>query len=268
MKKYYIFQNNQQKGPFSTEELRNMNISPDTLVWAEGMADWTQASQVNELSALFRMAPPPQPQSSGNTYQSQRDYSPRQNYQQPKKKSGGKVVGIIVSIIALIIVGLLVLYMTSPGEPKWHEYISTEGGFAINMPASVDKQNETVNTALGNMTIYTYIAEIHGGSFMVSYVDYPGEVMSQMDDRAIMLEAINGAMSTMGCTVNSNWNIDVGNYNGIRYEATGVLDGDNVESKGLYVIKGNRLYQIIILNKELKVSFDMVDKFLGTFRFV
>ena len=68
------------------------------------------------------------------------------------------------------------------------------------MPASVDKQSETVNTALGNMTIYTFVSEIHGGSFMVSYVDYPD--------------------------------------------------------------------QIIILNKELKVSFGMVDKFLGSFRFL
>jgi hypothetical protein len=270
MKKYYIYQNNQQQGPFSIEELRNMNISPGTHVWAEGMGEWTPASQVSELINLFRTAtPPPSSQTRTGPYQhGQKQYSRQQTYRQADKKSGGKTVGIVISVIAVIIVGILALYLFSPGEPEWHEFISIDGGFAINMPASVDKQSEIIKTAAGNMEIFTYTAEIYGGSFLVSYVDYPEEILTYMDDRQIMLAALDGAMSTMGCTVNSDWNVDVGGYSGIRFEAAGNLDGKNVESKGLYVLKYNRLYQIIILNEELKVSFDMVDTFLGSFRFV
>ncbi len=57
MKKYFIVENNQQTGPFSKDELRMKGISPSTLVWFEGMANWEQASALGELNDLF--APPP-----------------------------------------------------------------------------------------------------------------------------------------------------------------------------------------------------------------
>ena len=115
MKKYYIYQNNQQQGPFSTEELSNMNISPETLVWAEGMVDWTRTSLVNELNYLFRSPPPSNTRPGKESYQqSHQQYGRQQSYQQPKKKSVGKVVGIIVGIIAIIIVGILLIYLVSP----------------------------------------------------------------------------------------------------------------------------------------------------------
>jgi hypothetical protein len=51
--KYFIIKNNIQQGPFTLEELRLHNISSDTLVWTEGMAQWTPAWQVNELKHLL-----------------------------------------------------------------------------------------------------------------------------------------------------------------------------------------------------------------------
>lgn len=44
---------NQQCGPFSINELKAKNITPDTMVWCSGMADWTTANNVAELSVLF-----------------------------------------------------------------------------------------------------------------------------------------------------------------------------------------------------------------------
>ncbi|MDY4245252.1 MAG: DUF4339 domain-containing protein, partial [Porphyromonas sp.] len=53
MKQYYIIRNEQQAGPYTLEELAAMGITPDTIVWTEGMADWTPARQVSELASLF-----------------------------------------------------------------------------------------------------------------------------------------------------------------------------------------------------------------------
>ena len=61
MKKYFIVENNQQDGPFSKDELRMKGISPSTLVWFEGMANWEQASAISELNELFTTAAPPPP---------------------------------------------------------------------------------------------------------------------------------------------------------------------------------------------------------------
>lgn len=67
---YFILINNQQQGPYTLDELRSRNITSATLVWTEGMADWTPAWQVAELQTLFRngstgsaaTTPPPAPE--------------------------------------------------------------------------------------------------------------------------------------------------------------------------------------------------------------
>lgn len=53
MKQYYIIQNDQPAGPYTIEELAAMGITPDTIVWAEDIADWIPAYQVSELNSLF-----------------------------------------------------------------------------------------------------------------------------------------------------------------------------------------------------------------------
>lgn len=65
---YFILVDNQQQGPYTLEELRSRNVTSATLVWTEGMADWTPAWQVAELQPLFRSnseskatTPPPAP---------------------------------------------------------------------------------------------------------------------------------------------------------------------------------------------------------------
>ena len=65
---YFIIVNDQQQGPFTIDELKLRGIAPDTLVWAEGMPQWTPASQVDELKTIFQneadgstATPPPPP---------------------------------------------------------------------------------------------------------------------------------------------------------------------------------------------------------------
>lgn len=54
---YFIIRDNRQAGPYSISSLLNEGVEPDTLVWCEGLAGWTPAAQVPELSMLFGGAP-------------------------------------------------------------------------------------------------------------------------------------------------------------------------------------------------------------------
>ena len=47
--KYYIAVNGRHEGPYEVEQLKNLNITPDTYVWCEGMTDWKPASEVEEV---------------------------------------------------------------------------------------------------------------------------------------------------------------------------------------------------------------------------
>ena len=53
----YLAVDGTQAGPFTDEELvkliRNNLLSPETLVWRQGMAAWTPASQVPDVNKLF-----------------------------------------------------------------------------------------------------------------------------------------------------------------------------------------------------------------------
>jgi len=65
---YFVSINSQQSGPFDTAGLRqlisNGQLTRDSLVWKEGMANWAAAGIVTELAPLFPAGPPPLPTSS------------------------------------------------------------------------------------------------------------------------------------------------------------------------------------------------------------
>lgn len=61
MKQFFIIQNNQNFGPMPANQLVQYGLGPDSLVWAEGMANWTPANQVPELAQFLTPAPPAAP---------------------------------------------------------------------------------------------------------------------------------------------------------------------------------------------------------------
>ena len=62
---FHVVVNGQQIGPYDLNTLQQMagqqQLTKETLVWRQGMAGWTAAGQVNELSNLFGSVPPPVP---------------------------------------------------------------------------------------------------------------------------------------------------------------------------------------------------------------
>lgn len=49
---YFYVKNGVSEGPFSAEELMKL-ITPDTLIWTEGMTEWAPASEVATISDMF-----------------------------------------------------------------------------------------------------------------------------------------------------------------------------------------------------------------------
>ena len=64
-KSFFVAVNGQQQGPFDmgalSQRQQQGQLTRETLVWAQGMANWTPAGQVPDLAALFANAPPPLP---------------------------------------------------------------------------------------------------------------------------------------------------------------------------------------------------------------
>ncbi|MBQ9556832.1 MAG: DUF4339 domain-containing protein [Muribaculaceae bacterium] len=53
---FHLIKNGKQEGPFTVEELSQQGITPESEVWTPGMADWMQAGDVPELTAVLQRA--------------------------------------------------------------------------------------------------------------------------------------------------------------------------------------------------------------------
>ncbi len=50
---YFLIENGQQAGPFTLDQLNEKKITSESLVWAEGLTDWTPAWKVEELRPIL-----------------------------------------------------------------------------------------------------------------------------------------------------------------------------------------------------------------------
>ena len=155
MEFFIIDRNGQQAGPFSFDQLVQKGISPETLVWKQGMADWTPAWKVEDLRAVLEAIEANQSNQNDQkqegvqqdfqqeTYQQDYQKAQQEAYQQgfqqgaamhsnfqqqPKKKTSHfamkMVIGLIIFILALFAI-------TNPSADAHKEKVRTEASKAV-----------------------------------------------------------------------------------------------------------------------------------------
>ncbi len=134
---YFIIENGLQVGPFSAEILvKNKNITAETLVWADGFADWTPAWQVEELRIMLQantqvqQTPPPVPPYLNNA--NNQETEPKEE-EKKEKKPRWKVIAIVA--VAIIII----LAIANPSKDSHKDAIKKE------LTEAMDKINEREN---------------------------------------------------------------------------------------------------------------------------
>ena len=164
---YFIIDNNgQQAGPFSQDQLVQKAISPETLVWKQGMADWTPAWKVEELRTVLEAveanktnstnqqeSQEPQQQSSEQAQQQAYQKAQQEAYQQgfqqgaamnanfqqqPKQRKSHMAMKLIIGLIVFIIA---VFAVSNPGADAHKEKVRTEVGKAIEKATSTSDNN-------------------------------------------------------------------------------------------------------------------------------
>jgi hypothetical protein len=59
MKKYFYSDRQEKHGPFSLDELKQKDITNETLIWFEGLKDWTPAKDLDVIIPILKLKPPP-----------------------------------------------------------------------------------------------------------------------------------------------------------------------------------------------------------------
>lgn len=139
MEFFIIDHNGQQAGPFSFDQLVQKGISPETLVWKQGMADWTPAWKVEELRAVLEAIRANQQQAQQQDYQKAQQEAYQQGFQQgaamnsnfqqqPKKKTSHFAMKLVIGLIIFI---LAIFAVTNPGADAHKEKVRTEASKAL-----------------------------------------------------------------------------------------------------------------------------------------
>lgn len=160
MEFFIIDHNGQQAGPFSFDQLVQKGISPETLVWKQGMADWTPAWKVEDLKAVLEAIEANQsnqnaqkqegvqqgfPQGANQQQAQQQDYQKAQQeayqqgfqqgaamhsnfQQQPKKKTSHFAIKMVIGLIIFI---LAIFAVTNPSADAHKEKVRTEASKAV-----------------------------------------------------------------------------------------------------------------------------------------
>jgi hypothetical protein len=58
MKKYFYSNGQDKNGPVTLEHLKQTEITPNTLIWHEGLENWEKAECFEELRDIFELNPP------------------------------------------------------------------------------------------------------------------------------------------------------------------------------------------------------------------
>ena len=135
MEFFIIDRNGQQAGPFSLDQLVQKGISPETLVWKQGMADWTPAWKVEDLKAVLEAIRANQQQdyqkAQQEAYQQgfQQGAAMNSNFQQqPKKKTSHFAMKMVIGLIIFI---LAIFAITNPSADAHKEKVRTEASKAV-----------------------------------------------------------------------------------------------------------------------------------------
>ena len=146
---YFIVDNGQQAGPYTIDELVKRGLNSDTLVWAEGMTDWTPAWQVEELKNYLygQQTPPPPPTNPApqSAYvQPEYEPAPEPTPEKPKKKGKGCGTTMLWIGLAIILFAAILLGTTCPDRNKHQEVIQEN----ITSPLTGKVLNTLIKTAL------------------------------------------------------------------------------------------------------------------------
>lgn len=115
---YYVNANGQQVGPVSLESLAGAGLTPNTMVWTDGMSQWVTAGSVQQLSHLFGAVPPPPGGYHQQGYQNP-GYQ-QHGYQQPVGvRPNNNMTWAIISIFLCTIGGIVATIYASKVNDLW-----------------------------------------------------------------------------------------------------------------------------------------------------
>jgi hypothetical protein len=181
MKKYYLHNGTEQKGPFDIDDLKTKNLSKNTQVWYEGLSDWTTADKIEELKDLLKKATPPpfreKERQMPPTIQKAKSHQTNSSTTQKKKSKIGKVILIFVIVLTIVVGGLALINILNhsgggygTGSESYQEKVMTVEEIEQSQPTNFLEAAGTYNENIWGDKIIVH-GEITNSATVATYKD-------------------------------------------------------------------------------------------------
>lgn len=145
-------------------------------------------------------------------------------------------------------------------------FSSEEGRFTIAEPAPFQEMQQSVETPVGPVEIYTFTAETDQSAYVVAFSDYPPQMVAQSEPEMLLDSSRDGAVNNLGGTLVSEEKIELAGNPGrsLTISADTGTNESAIINSHIYLVD-NRLYQILVVSPENQQSKTAPKTFLESF---
>lgn len=181
MSKYYLHNGSENIGPFNLEELEIKQITTSTQVWCEGLEDWKNAGDVEELKCILQVQPPPfkkvviLPPILKTSIQENKNEITAET----KNRSWSKIIAKSIVLIILIVMafGIIASYSSNNNNtPSYEESLMTIAEIEASAPIDyLNADGKYYKTFLGDQIKID--GQIQNKATVITYKDVIIEVV-------------------------------------------------------------------------------------------
>ncbi|TCO76851.1 hypothetical protein [Marinisporobacter balticus] len=173
-------------------------------------------------------------------------------------------------ITMFVLVCLLSSALMGCGDGKVEETFETlnceDGGFTVDFPGKPENTPQTIQTALGDIVMNTYMVEKEHIAYICTYNDYPEEFIKKTDTNELLMSGCNGAITNSNGKNEKITDITLGEYPGKDLIFEGEEDGNMFKIHQKIYIVGNRMYQLNIATDKEEENKENINKFFESFK--
>ncbi|MCM1985371.1 hypothetical protein [Lyngbya confervoides] len=152
----------------------------------------------------------------------------------------------------------------------WKTYTSQAGSFSIAMPGTPKEESRPIPLPTGG-SVPLQIASVdqRDTAYFTGFVDYPEGLINSnaIDVQEILKSSIEGAaqQNFSGSPINQQ-ETTVDGVPCRRFDTAGQLQGKDARMEGVFCLRGDRLFEVLIVGEDKEAFSDAAKEFISSFK--
>lgn len=172
--------------------------------------------------------------------------------------------GIIGFAVGFIIVYAAIHLFKNGGEklPSFEQFRCDDGRFTVLLPGKPERQNNSIDTAVGKIDLVMYMAGSRKAGCVAGYCDYPQQYINSTDPQKLLEGARDGAVANVNGRLVSETQVDFHSKPARQF----VIEVPNKAFVTARVILiGPRLYQLMLIAPTNQGHEEDISRFFDSF---